>query len=108
MAGTAMRSTDVGNRSTIMCIKAFTELGCSIYLPFGDGSPYDLVVDDGERLYRVECKTARLQGNGAIDIYARSNNGRWYKSDRPRLYEGRVDFLAAYCPETDKVYLIPG
>jgi hypothetical protein len=102
-----MKTTEIGNRSTLKCFSAFDAAGFFVSIPFGDGVPYDLVIDDGDKLYRVECKTARLRPDGAIDVWARSNSGRWYKSSRPRLYAGRVDFLAAYCPETDKVYVIP-
>jgi hypothetical protein len=87
---------------------AFIEAGYCVSLPFGDGCPYDLIIDDGDRLYRVECKTARLGTDGAISVWMMSNNGRWGKGQAPRMYAGRVDLLAAYCPETDKVYVIGG
>jgi hypothetical protein len=106
---TAMRSTAIGNLSTLKCMEAFVAAGYAVSLPYGDGSPYDLVIDDGATLQRVECKTARLARDGAITVWMRSNNGRWSKTSTwppYRLYAGRADLLAAYCPETDKVYLI--
>jgi PD-(D/E)XK endonuclease len=68
-----MRTTDIGNISMIKCVAAFTEAGYIVSLPLGDGHLYDLVIDDGTRLYRVQCKTARLQAGGVIQIWARSN-----------------------------------
>lgn len=101
-----MRTTDVGNLSTLKCMQAFLEAGYLVSIPFGDGCPYDLIIDDRDRLQRVECKTARLRSDGAIDVCMKSNNGRWFQTGGSRLYSERVDLLAAYCPETDKVYII--
>jgi hypothetical protein len=40
--------------------------GYAVSLPFGDNLRYDLVVDDGQRLLRVQCKTGRLDDKGSI------------------------------------------
>jgi hypothetical protein len=101
-----MRTTDVGNLSVLKCMQSFMEAGYLVSLPFGDGCPYDLVIDCRERLYRVECKTARLRSDAVIEIWMKSNNGRWFQTGGSRLYTEKVDLLAAYCPETDKVYVI--
>lgn len=99
-----MKSTDIGNLSTLKCELAFMEAGYIVSRPTGDAHPYDLIVDDGRQLYRVQCKTGRLIG-GVVHIWARGNNGRWYKTGGSRLYADKVELLAAYCPETDKVYV---
>jgi hypothetical protein len=101
-----MRTTDIGSLSTLKGMQAFLEAGYLVSLPFGDGSPYDLIVDDGLKLLRVQCKTARLQVDGVVEIWMKSNNGRWFKTGGSRLYTDRVDLLAAYCPETEKVYVV--
>ena len=76
-------------------------------VPFGENTRYDLVIDDGCRLARVQCKTGRLR-EGAIRFatcssyahHARPSHGR-------RDYLGQVDYFAIYCPETNGVYLVP-
>jgi hypothetical protein len=67
-----------------------------------------LIADDGERLYRVQVKTGRLR-NGAIRMTCSSSHFHRRKSGErsSRTYRGQVDFLAVYCPETKKVYLLP-
>jgi len=44
---------------------ALREAGFAVLVPFGENTRYDLVIDDGERLARVQCKTGRLR-SGAI------------------------------------------
>jgi PD-(D/E)XK endonuclease len=44
---------------------ALHDVGFAVLLPFGENTRYDLVVDDGAELRRVQCKTGRLY-KGAI------------------------------------------
>ena len=81
--------------------------GYTVSVPFGENSRYDLVVDDGSSLSRVQCKTGRLR-DGAVrfktcSVYAHHSNPKV----RFRDYRGDVDSFAVYCPENGAVYLIP-
>ena len=49
---------DVGDRTTLAVMLALRCLGYQVSVPFGENSRYDLVVDDGRRLQRVQCKTS--------------------------------------------------
>jgi hypothetical protein len=98
---------DVGDRTTLAVILALREEGFGILVPFGENTRYDLVIDDGHSLARVQCKTGRLRG-GAVrwsmcSNYAHHPNPK----TRHRDYLGEVDFFGVYCPETTGVYLIP-
>ena len=45
---------------------ALIEAGYAVSKPFGENQRYDLVIDDGETLARVQVKTGRLRnGVGA-------------------------------------------
>ena len=55
----------IGDRTTLAVLLALREVGYSTLVPFGENTRYDLVIDDGEKLYRVQCKTGRLR-NGAV------------------------------------------
>ena len=81
--------------------------GYCVLAPFGENTRYDLAIDDGSRLARVQCKTGRLR-RGAIvfktsSTYGHHPNPRVIKRD----YLDEVDFFAVFCPETGGVYLIP-
>jgi hypothetical protein len=66
-----------------------------------------LVIDDGRRLWRVQCKTGRLR-EGAVRFptcssFAHHANPKFTQRD----YLGQIDAFGVYCPETTAVYLIP-
>jgi hypothetical protein len=98
----------VGDRSELEVMGALIRNGYRIALPFGENHRYDLIADDGDRLFRVQVKTGRPR-NGAIRMSCSSSHGHRRKRGEPtmRSYRGQVDFLAVYCPETKKVYLLP-
>ena len=86
---------------------ALRELGFAVLVPFGENTRYDLVIDDGVALSRVQCKTGRLR-QGAIRFKACSTYAHHRSPERQsRSYLGDVDFFAVHCPETDGVYLVP-
>jgi hypothetical protein len=98
---------DIGDRTTLAVVLALRTLGLIVSEPFGENARYDLVVDDGKSLARVQCKTGRLRA-GAVKFatcscYGHHRNPR----DARRPYSGQVDLFAVYCPETAAVYLIP-
>ena len=98
---------DIGDTTTLAVMFALRRRGLSILVPFGENTRYDLAIDDGTRLLRVQCKTGRLR-DGAVRFkvcssYAHHPN----PSVRNRNYRGQVDAFAVYCPETGDVYLIP-
>lgn len=100
-------STHVGNVSEFYACAAFAAVGYLVSKPLGDGYPYDMIADNGERLLRVQVKTGRLK-NGVIICPMRSNNGRFYRKSQPKgvhFYHGKADLFAIYCPEMGKVYV---
>jgi hypothetical protein len=97
----------VGDRSTLAIMLGLQAAGFSVLLPFGENTRYDLVIDDGKRLARVQCKTGRLRA-GAVRFKACSSYQHHRSPRAPaRHYLGEVDFFAVHCPETEGVYLIP-
>ena len=52
---------DVGERSEAAILAAFVERGFEVLLPWGTNHRYDMVLDLGERVLRVQCKTGRLR-----------------------------------------------
>lgn len=76
------------------------ELGYTVSKPVGDSARYDLIVDDGSSLKRMQVKTGKLTGSKMV-FYARSNN--WNNGTR-KGYHGEVEGFLVYCPQNDKVY----
>ena len=46
-----------GEKSTLAIMLALREAGYDLLVPFGENTRYDLVLDDGCCLARVQCKT---------------------------------------------------
>jgi hypothetical protein len=85
---------------------AAIKLGLDVYWPLGEGGRYDLILDVGGRLNRVQCKWAPRQGEVVLV--------RCYSSRRTRngllrrVYtEGEIDAYAAYCEEIDRCFFLP-
>ena len=97
----------IGDKSTLAIMLALREAGYALLVPFGENTRYDLAIDDGACLARVQCKTGRLRHGAVVfntcSSYAHHPNPRVIKRD----YQGDVDYFAVFCPETRRSYLIP-
>ena len=56
---------DKGNISESIVMSAYLKAGFTVSVPFGTGAPYDLVIDNGSRLCKVQVKTGWFR-NGCI------------------------------------------
>jgi hypothetical protein len=98
---------DIGDRSALAIAIALQGTGHAVYLPFGENTRADFIIDDGTRLAKVQCKTGRLR-NGVVQFktcssYAHHSN----PGSVARDYLGQIEYFAVYCPETSGIYLIP-
>ena len=73
-----MRTTQrKGDIAVAQAVATFTKMGCDVSIPFTESAAYDLVVDDGQALRRVQCKycgEARLQ----VDLRQIHSNSTGY------------------------------
>lgn len=95
-------TSTVGRRTEGIVLGALMRAGKQVLLPFGDGHRYDIALDEGGRLVRVQCKTAHYR-DGRIVFNARSVR----RDNSSRGYAGDADYFGVYAPYTDKVYLVP-
>ena len=102
--GTMGSPKDVGEVSEGQVIAALLRAGKVILTPFGDNQRYDLVIDNKGTFERVQCKTGRLK-NGKILFPTSSSQAHRGKGRRD--YRGQVETFGVYCPELDKVYMVP-
>src|SRR5574341_209525 len=94
-----------GDLSESSVLRAFIKAGFVVSMPFGDGAPYDLIVDTGKRLLKVQVKTGRLRG-GCVLFAAQRINGH-HGTRRYKYDEGEIDLFAVYCPDNEQIYLVP-
>src|ERR1051325_3741454 len=98
------QTTAIGNISEAKILVSLIEAGYTVSKPFGDGCKYDFVIDDGESLRRVQCKTGRLK-RGCVVFNAYSVAGN--SGGKRQGYANWADIFAVYCPDTERVYMIP-
>jgi hypothetical protein len=82
-----MRSTQrKGDRAAAQAIATFTALGYDVSIPLTESAAYDLVVDDGDLLRRVQCKFA---SGREVDLRRIHSNSHGYvvKTVNPRAYD---------------------
>jgi hypothetical protein len=94
----------IGELSELIVAAELGRAGYRICIPLGESRRYDLVIDDGAALWRVQVKTGRLR-NGAVLFNCYSVNSR--NGIRLQSYQGGADFFGVYCPDVQAVYLVP-
>src|SRR5262245_61639007 len=97
-----MLSAARGNAAEAAILAAFIKRDFFVLVPFGDGQPYDLVVDLGGPLLRVQCKRAWRRAGCMLFTSMSTDHGKG-----PQSYVGRADIFGVYFPPTDVVHLVP-
>ena len=96
------QTSNKGDVSELKVITAYIEAGFDVFIPFGGSANYDLIVDTGVRLLRVQVKTGRLR-NGCIlfpmQRFSAGHSGRRYEL-------GEFDAFAVYCPDNRRIYVM--
>jgi hypothetical protein len=96
----------IGDLSELEVGLALARAGYIVSKPIGDSYRYDLVIDDGKALYRVQVKTGRLR-HGSIKVACFSVHAHRAGGLAFRSYIGEIDFLGVFCPQTGDVYQVP-
>lgn len=95
-----------GDETEAVVLGRLMNHGVSISVPFGDSDRYDLIADDGTRLYRVQCKTGSwVNGSVRFNLYTSTVNAEG-RVDSDYTAE-EIDTYAVHSAETDEVYWVP-
>lgn len=94
-----------GDTSAVIILAKLIRDGYSVSLPWGDNQRYDMIVDTGWRLLRIQCKTAWTDGGKirACTSNTSTLNGKLVRYD----YSGQVEFFFFYWPDEDKILCLP-
>ncbi|MDB4278124.1 group I intron-associated PD-(D/E)XK endonuclease [Deltaproteobacteria bacterium] len=95
---------ETGERSEGQILARLLLAGKVVLQPFGDNQRYDLVIDEDGTFVRIQCKTGRLR-EGAVRFNTCSNHG--HRGKESRTYHGQADLFGVFCPDNNKVYLVP-
>lgn len=98
----------IGEISEAAITTRFLQLGYVVLIPYGGSQRYDLVIEDIEgQFWRVQCKTGRIDEDGAVLRFSTSISNVTGKNRQPRNYRGQCDYFAVYNESLNKFYLIP-
>ncbi len=101
-----LTSNDKGNIAEAAITLEAVKLGIEVLKPAAEHGRYDLAFDLGDRIVRVQCKWARLEGAVVcVNLvgYRLTSRG----SVRSKYRADEIDAVAAYCQALDQVYLLP-
>jgi hypothetical protein len=101
-------STDQkGNIAEAAVALSAAKLGFDVYRPITEGGRYDLIIDSGERLLRVQCKWAARHGDVIVLRCYSARRSVGGKLINRRYTRAEVDMFAAYSPDLDQCFLLP-
>ena len=86
-------------------MQKFVELGYIVSVPYGNNSRYDLLVDNGRKIWKIQCKTAKLCGNGSYNINTCNKTTNTNKTKTKHYTKNEVDFIASIIEE--QLVIIP-
>lgn len=96
-----MNSKSKGNLGEIKVASEFIKWGCTVSFPFGDNARYDLIIDDGNSLKRVQVKYADSKENGSWRCICVSSTNHTTNKNL-HGYQNDVDIMAFYIAELDE------
>jgi hypothetical protein len=101
-----MTPKERGNRTEGAVMAALIKAGKTVLLPIGENLRYDLVIDEGGRFVRVQCKTAHFAKNGDVLVF-KAHSSHSHRGKGIRNYVGSADVFGVYSPDLDKIFLVP-
>lgn len=95
-----MNTKQQGDIGVAAAVFHYTKLGYVVSQPLTDNSKYDLIVDDGISLLRVQCKTTGYSRNESqtyeVQLATSGGNQSWNKKARP-IELPQCDIVFIYC-----------
>jgi hypothetical protein len=99
-------SNHKGNVAELAIAAEAANLGLSVLKPLTEHEIYDLALDLGDRIWRIQCKWATFNGDVVHVHVGRSRTSR-RGYVRTTYEKGDIDALAAYCQQLHRCYLLP-
>lgn len=100
-----MNTKRQGAVGVAIAVAYYTKLGYAVFVPVSDVSRYDLVVDNGSRLIRVEVKTTS-QENGSLGLRTLGGNQSW-SGEIKRISVNDCDEVFCYNVITESIKIYP-
>lgn len=99
----SVNSNTIGNMAESVILSEFQKMEIPVCIPFGRNEPYDLIIDTKDGFKSVQVKHGKYK-NGCI--VSEITHKRTYKKTQRESYKGVVDYIAIWCSELNRSYLI--
>lgn len=100
-----LNSKQKGNLTELLCLAAFTELGYTVSIPYGDCAKYDFIVEIDNKLYKIQCKTSSIQDDGVYKFATRSTQVGTTSTNVRTYTKNDIDYFATIID--GKCYIVP-
>lgn len=95
-------SKNQGNIGVSKAIYEYTKMGYTVLLPFSDSDKYDLVIDDKDKLLKVQVKTSRCKARyGGYTINLKTSGGNTKINTIRTRRKGDYDILFVLTEDGD-------
>ena len=96
-----------GNIGAARAVYEFTKMGYTVLVPLSDSDKYDIVVDNGSSLMKVQVKTSQCKSSsGGYTINLKTSGGNTKLNTIVKRKEGDYDLLFALT-ELGDCWIIP-
>jgi|SRR3989344_548611 len=100
-----MNSKYKGSLAVAQCVAKLYKLGYEVLFPMGDRNCYDLVFDNGKRLFKVQVKYAGKSSQGDYKAGLRITGGNQSYNYAKKYNDNSFDYLFVYT-EDGRSYLM--
>ena len=101
MVGDTRSTQRKGDTAVAQAVATFTRIGYDAFLPLTESAPYDLIVDTGKLLKRVQIK---YTSDGKVDLRRVHSNSKGYVVKKP--LGGTYDWMYVFRGPTQEEFLI--
>jgi prevent-host-death family protein len=103
-----LTSNDKGNIAEAAITLEAIKLGIDVLKPVAEHGRYDLVLDMGERLLRVQCKWGSLDRELGVVCVRVGGSRHTPKGYITTTYSAEeIDAIAVYCGDLEETFLVP-
>lgn len=104
MSITYKNSRSVGNIGESIALTEFVKKGISVFIPFGQNTPMDLISFVNGEFFKIQVKTTQKVKNGTMVFEMCRTNG--FTLERTPYTADDTDFFFLYCIENNYMGLV--
>lgn len=102
-----MNTKERGDLTEVIAVAELKRYGYTVSTPVGETARYDLLLDTGAEILRIQCKTGWIRDEECLVFKACSTEYNASGHHANRSYEGEVDAFLVRNPDEDGLFFVP-